>query len=85
MKYLMFGCDCVFMRIYLLEKYIMFYFVIGCVLKEEWNYLKMMVWEVKILFRKNEIFIVKVIKKMKGKKDRKEDKDIKWVFFFLIW
>lgn len=77
MKHLTFGCDCVSTRTPLLEKYIMFHSVTGCVLKEERNHLKTTVREVKIPSRKNETLIAKATKKMKGKKDRKEDKDIK--------
>ena len=61
----------------MLEKYIMFHSVTGCVLKEERNHLTTTVREVKIPSRKNETLIAKATKKMKGKKDRKEDKDIK--------
>ena len=77
MKHPTFGCDCVSTRTHLLEKYIMFHSVTGCVLKEERNHLKTTVREVKIPSRKNETLIAKATKKMKGKKDRKEDKDIK--------
>ena len=55
----------------MLEKYIMFQSVTGCVLKEERNHLKTTVREVKIPSRKNETLIAKATKKNERKERQK--------------